>query len=241
MKFIKNHIKIIIFLVVCILTFLIYQKYQDKRVTYTSIGDGFASGINSFNDQSYGYSDYLKDYLEEKDILKNYYPNFSYSDMTIKDLYKDILLNAHDQENNNIRQVLRESNLLTISVGINDLIYQMDVNKNISKYQQKKIIEEIVENFDRAIEEIRKYYQNNIIIIGYYNFYPQNSVERNLLDNLNSGLKEYSEKNHLVFVDNSNLNTSLDEYLDNPNIFYPNYRGYEKIFNNICRDSNIGC
>lgn len=241
MKFIKKHIKMIIFLIVCILTFLIYQKFQDKRVTYTSIGDGFASGLNSFQDKSYGYSDYLKDYLEKKDLLKNYYPNFSYSDMTVKDLYKDILLNAHDENNNNIRQVLRESNLLTVSVGINDLIYKMDVDKNISEYRKKKIIEEIITNFDRVIEEIRKYYQNDIIVIGYYNFYPQNSVERILLNDLNSGLKEYSEKNNLTFVDNSNLNSNLDDYLDNPNIFYPNYRGYEKIFTNICRDADIGC
>lgn len=241
MKFIKKHIKLIIFLIVCMVTFFIYQKYQDQRVTYTAIGDGFAGGINSFHDKSYGYSDYLRDYLEKEDNLKNYYHNFTYSDMTIKDLYKDILLNAHDQENNNIRQVLRESNLLTISVGINDLIYKADVEKNISEYKETKIMEEIMDNFDRMIEEVRKYYQNDIIIIGYYNFYSQNSVERTLLDNLNKKLKEYSKKNHLIFVDNSNLNSNLDDYLDNPNTFYPNHLGYEKIFNNICSSSNIGC
>lgn len=241
MKLIKKHMKLFIFLLVCIITFLIYQKYQDKRVTYTSIGDGFAGGINSFNDKSYGYSDYLKDYLNKKEILKSYYHNFTYPDMTIKDLYKDILLNAHDQENNNIRQVLRESNLLTISVGINDLIYKMDVEKNISESKKEKILEEIMDYFDKMIEEVKKYYQNDIIVIGYYNFYSQNSVERTLLDNLNKNLKEYSEKNHLIFVDNSNLNLQLKDYLDNPNVFYPNYRGYEKMFNNICRSTHIGC
>ncbi len=241
MKFIKKHIKLIIFLLVCIIIFFIYQKYQDKRVTYTSIGDGFAGGINSFNDKTYGYSDYLKDYLDKKEILKSYYHNFTYSDMTIKDLYKDILLNAHDQENNNIRQVLRESNLLTISVGINDLIYKMDVEKNISESKKEKILEEIMNYFDKMIEEVKKYYQNDIIVIGYYNFYSQNSVERTLLDDLNRNLKEYSEKNHLIFVDNSNLESNLKDYLDNPNVFYPNYRGYGKIFNNICESTKIGC
>ena len=93
----------------------------------------------------------------------------------------------------------------------------------------------------KKVKNLLTYYQNDIIVIGYYNFYSQNSVERNLLDDFNSKLKEYSEKNHLIFVDNSNLESNLNDYLDNPNVFYPNYRGYEQIFNNICKSSSIGC
>lgn len=236
MKFIKKHIKLLIFVIVCIITFLIYQKFQDNKIVYTSLGDGFAIGINSFGDKSYGYSDYLKDYLKKEDVLKKYNNEFSYQDMMIKDLYKDILFNAHDKNNNNIRQVLRESSLLTISVGINDLIYKMDVNKNLTEYQQKKILTEIVESFDNMIKEIKKYYQNDIYIIGYYNFYPQKSVERNLLYNYNQEIIKYCQKNKLIYVDNTNIEKNLEKYINYSNSFYLNNNGYKQIFDNILEE-----
>ncbi len=234
----KKYLKIIFLFIIIIAIYIIYNQENKTKITYISIGDGFAVGLNSYQEPSYGYDDYLKDELSQKNLLNNYYSSFSYNDMRISDLHKDLLLNAHDEDNNNIRQALRESNLLTISVGINDLIYQMTINSPLTETNINKILTEIVDNLAITIDEIKHYYKNDIYLVGYYNFYPHNSVERKILDKLNSEYKEYCTKNNIYFVDNENLNSNLDQYLDNPNSIYPNVRGYKKIYSNISSKLN---
>ena len=68
MKFFKKHLKVIVFLIVCLLIYYIYINNNKTRINYISLGDGFAVGINSYNQKSYGYNNYLSDYL--KRLLK---------------------------------------------------------------------------------------------------------------------------------------------------------------------------
>lgn len=229
----KKLIKLFILIIISLSVYFIYNLKDTSTIIYTSLGDGFADGINSYGDKNYGYSNYISDNLKKEESLNRSYLNFTSKDMTINDLRSLILLNNHDNNQNNIRQVLRETDLLTISVGINDLIYKMNVENITTNHQKEKTITEIVDNLDITLQELQKYYQKNIYLIGYYNFYPQNSVERKMLESLNSKLKEYSMKNNLIFVDNSNMDKSLFLYLDNPNSIYPNIDGYKKISYNI--------
>lgn len=231
MKIIKKHLKLIVFVVTCILIYIIYANNSNiKNINYISLGDGYAKGINSYGENSYGYSDYLKDYYNENKRLNNYY-NYSEDDNKIKDLYNEIIVNRQDN-NESIKCSLREANILTISIGLNDLIYKKSIQDNINN-RKDKIIENIIIDLDQLIIEIKKYYKKDIYLIGYYNFYPQNSVERKLLDKLNYKYKGYSKKNNIIYVDNSNMNNKLNLYIDNPNSYYPNVEGYKKIFNNI--------
>lgn len=229
----KKLIKLFILIIISLSVYFIYNLKDTSTIIYTSLGDGFADGINSYGDKNYGYSNYVSDNIKKEESLNRSYLNFTSKDMTINDLRSLILLNNHDNNQNNIRQVLRETDLLTISVGINDLIYKMNVENITTNHQKEKTITEIVDNLDITLQEITKYYQKNIYLIGYYNFYPQNSVERKMLESLNSKLEEYSMKNNLIFVDNSNMDKSLSLYLDNPNSIYPNIDGYKKISDNI--------
>lgn len=229
----KKILKLFLIIMISLSVYFIYNLKNTSTIIYTSLGDGFADGINSYGDKNYGYSNYVSDNLKKEESLNRSYLSFTSKDMTINDLRSLILLNHHDDNQNNIRQVLRETDLLTISVGINDLIYKMNVENITTNHQKEKIITEIVDNLDITLQEITKYYQKNIYLIGYYNFYPQNSVERKMLESLNSKLEEYCMKNNLIFVDNSNMDNSLSLYLDNPNSIYPNIDGYKKISDNI--------
>lgn len=230
----KKTIKILILLLISLSVYFIYNTKSKRTINYVSLGDGFASGINAYHEKSYGYSDYLKDYLKKEHILGNY-NNFSYEDMMIKDIKKDIIINVHNN-NDNIKRALREADLLTISVGINDLIYEMNVNNVDSKLTQEKILTKIVNKIEESIKEIKKYYQKDIYLVGYYNFYPQNSVEKTLLDKLNRKYQQFCGKNNITFIDNHNLDNKLFNYLENPNCFYPNINGYEQIYKNIVEE-----
>ena len=96
MKFIKKYIRLIVLIITCLLIFIIYNNNDKKTINYISLGDGFAVGLNSYEQKDFGYSYYLKNYFESNDKLNKYY-DFSYKDIMIKDLYKDILL---DKKNN---------------------------------------------------------------------------------------------------------------------------------------------
>ena len=232
----KRFIKLIILIIISLSVYFIYNCKTDSKINYVSLGDGFAVGLNSYQANSYGYNAYIRDYLKKNNLLNNYNFSFAYEDMMINDLKKDILINVHDEENNNIRQVLRQANLLTISVGINDLIYQKEINYSLTELNIDRVLTKIVDNLNDTLKEVRKYYQGKIYLVGYYNFYPQNSVERKLLNELNNNYQQLNGKNNIIFIDNSNLNTNLSNYLENPNSFYPNTAGYSQIFNNILKN-----
>ena len=61
MKLIKKHIKLIVLIITCLLVYIIYDNNHTKSITYISLGDGFAVGLNSYETKDYGYSDYLSD------------------------------------------------------------------------------------------------------------------------------------------------------------------------------------
>ena len=67
---IKKHYKLIIFLLIIFVIFLIYKANHHNYFNYTSLGDGYALGISSYGEEDYGYSDFIKDRLQEEKKLK---------------------------------------------------------------------------------------------------------------------------------------------------------------------------
>ena len=66
---IKKHYKLIIFLLIVLLIFFIYKTNHNHYFNYTSLGDGYALGINSYGEIDYGYSDFIKDKLKKEKKL----------------------------------------------------------------------------------------------------------------------------------------------------------------------------
>ena len=162
MKFIKKHYKLIITIIVIFLIFLIFKLNNKNDQSYLSLGDGFALGKNSYGQIDYGYSDYFKDYLSENDYLNRYIKSFSTENMTITNLIDNIKVNKKiklNKQEYNLKQTLRESTILTLSIGLNDLIYQMTLSEDLTESNINKIIENIEKDFKKLIIEIKKYYQ----------------------------------------------------------------------------------
>ncbi len=143
MKFLKKHYKFLIFILVCLTIFLIFKINNHHNINYTSLGDSFALGEDAYGRVDYGYSDYVKDYLADEDMLNHYMKSFSTKETSINSLYQEIIVNKKITLNNhemNIKHTLRESNILTLSVGLNDLIYQLCITQNITDGAIDKII-----------------------------------------------------------------------------------------------------
>lgn len=233
MKFIKKHYKFLITISVCLTIFLIFQKNNHNNINYTSLGDSLSLGVDSYGQVDYGYSDYVNDYLLKENKSNKYLKSFSNSTYSIKSLYQDIIINKKINLNNktyNIKQTLRESNILTVSVGLNDLIYRLSITNNLRDTNIDKIISEIKIDFNLLITEIRKYYPYDIYVIGYYNIVPESNMYDKAIQKLNDIYKENKE---VIYIDTYNIFKNNKEYMPNFINYYPTRKGYEAISKEI--------
>lgn len=233
---IRKHYKLIIFLLVIFVIFLIYKENHNHYFNYTSLGDGYALGINSYSEIDYGYSDYIKDELLTDKRLKLYTKDFSKKDQSIEHLYESIKTNEKitiDSMEINLKQTLRESNLITMTIGLNDLIYHIAITPEMSEYQLNKIIEEIDNNINELINEIKKYYPKTIYIIGYPDIPIENIYIKEGINKLN---ELYQNTKGIVYISTTDVIYNSD-FL-NPNNIYPSKEGYKKIADKVLQKLN---
>ena len=232
MKFIKKHYKLIITIIVILLIFLIFKLNNKNNQNYTSLGDGYSLGKNSYGQRDYGYSDYFKDYLSTNNYLNRYIKSFSVETMTINSLIDNISINKKIVLNNkeyNLKQTLRESTILTLSIGLNDLIYQMSLSEELTDSTIDKIISNIEKDYKKLIREIKKYYQYDIYIVGYYSVNTNNYLNKGIrkLNNI------YRNDKDVIYIDTYTLFESNKSYRSRSQSIYPNNKGYEAISRQI--------
>lgn len=233
MKLIKKYKVLIIFILVCTSIFFIYKRNDKNNINYTSLGDALAIGVDSFGRVDYGYSDYVKDFLKEKDKLNQYIKSFSDENMSIEKLYEYILINKKIKLKNkeyNIRKTLRETEILTISVGLNDLIYNLNITNAKTEFKLDCIVSNITNEFNMLIKEIKKYYPGKIYIIGYYKSKMYSSLTNMGIDKLN---KMYQENNDVIYISTDDILNYDKDSFSNPDSYYPNRIGYQKISQKI--------
>lgn len=231
MKFIKKHKKLIMLILTIISIFFIYKINNKNNINYTTIGDGFSVGIDSYGVIDYGYSDYIKDYLEKNNKLNRYIKSFSYQNISIETLYEQILSNKKlklGEEEINIRKTLRETNILTLSIGLNDLLYQFNITKEQTPNSINSALKEIEKNFNNLIDEIKKYYPKEIYVMGYYNVILENEQLNKAIKSLN---KIYEKNENVIYVPTYELFKNNPSFCSNPNSIYPNRIGYQAIAN----------
>ena len=228
-------IKLAVLILSVPIIFLIYKTTNKNYINITILGDGLSQGINSYETIDYGYGEYLRDYYQNKNLLKNYTKDFTKSDMSIEMLNSYILINKKVNSNNkkdNIKHILTESSVIIMSIGLNDLLYKITLsNQKISTINT--IVDEVYDNLKKLINEINKY-NDKLCIVGYYESNKYNYK-------INYAITKYNEliKNtkNITFIDtNSYLKDS--KYLENPYSYYPNTQGYQQISSKIL--SKIG-
>jgi len=223
--------KILTILVVGLSVFLIYLGFKDEKIYYLSMGDYLALGTNSYGVKDYGYSDYIKDYIVETNKLE-IYVNYSNKNMRTIDLIKDIEDNVKIQvgdKQKTIQNALIKADILTLSIGMNDLLDNVKFNVDFSKNDLYDKLDEVLKDYEALFKLLRVYCKEKIILVGMYN-----SLEEELSD-------------FFKFADNkiANLASNYDikyisisdefkdiTYFEN-NKLYPNKLGHELIFNKI--------
>lgn len=207
--------KVLFLILVFLITFLIYYFNIDKKIYYVSIGDFLANGINNEEKIDNNYSDNIKNKYNKK--LKNYV-NYSYiDDYRVMDLINDINYNkqvTYGDSEYKIQNLLIKTNLITLSIGMNDLIYKKNIDYDY--------VDNLLEDIENLLILIRKYNKDKIYFLGFYDIINNESI----IKYANKKLYNICNKNKIKFVDISELN----KYIENG---YPTNEGYLYITNQI--------
>lgn len=236
MKILKN----LIIICVVALMLIIYITNKDEKIYYTSIGDGISLGINSNEKIDYGYSDYVKDYLNDIEKIEFYTKKFSNKDKRITDIINDIEDNIKIKENNKeitIKKVLMKSDLITISIGLNEILYKLN-NKDYNDYTMYEYVDQLLVDYEKLIDTIKKYCKEDILIIGYYNPFINKlnyKVANDIIIYSNNKLIDLCNKEGLHYVDLYNLFKNNRKMFINVNNYYPNIDGYKLISREIIK------
>ncbi len=206
--------KTILLILTIFLIIIIYNLFNTKKINYVMIGDNLS---NSLNDN---FNKYIYNYLEKSNRLGNF--NTLFSSNKIDKLIENIKINKTIRWNNKdyyIKKVLRESDLLIVSIGIIDLYNnydKYDINNNY------KYINKLYDNISNLIMEIKKYTKGKIVFLGYYNptdYYDSKTDE--LFYNLDYKLYQLMD-NDIIYIDLYNL-IKGNKYKDNNHIYLNSY------------------
>lgn len=213
-------IKLFILIILSSSVYFIYNITKDSKINILTLGDSLCEGINSYGNKDYSYLDYYMLDSRMGVVLKK---------ECSKDMSIEKMLNIVKYDSK-IKKELKESHYLVINLGYNDLLYKLSITENINIYKVKYIIDKIIMDYDELITEIKKYYDNEIIVIGYYKANTSNTY-------INYGISEinkYLKSNILIsYIDTYNLLKDSEKYFSNPNSYYPNSKGYMEIATKI--------
>ena len=233
--------KILCLLTICLLVYTIYYFNHNDKITYISIGDSLSVGIDSNSNTNYGYSNYLANYLKDKDLLKEYNNYFSTSGTRVIDLKNKLETNwtiTKDGKNLSLKKCLRDANLVTLSVGMDDILTSLTLStvsvENLSNKEITTIVDKTIDELDSLFKELRKYAKDDIIFIGFYNPLEEETLTtERLYTYLITKTKELSKSYDIEYLDIYNLFKKNKDYIDNPTNIYPTTEIYQMIATKI--------
>ena len=218
--FVGEKMKKILFLTLTfLLVFLIYFFNRDEKIYYVSMGDQISYGINNFNELDNNYSDNIKRYY--KKYLKRYINSSQLNDYRVMDLINDIKYNKTIIYNKNeykFQNLLIKANIITISIGMNDLIYKKNINDISYEY-----VDQLLKDIDDLFILIRKYNKDKIYFLSFYNIINNEEI----INYSNGKLQKICKKNNIEYVDISLLSNYILKNL------YPTNAGYDYITKKI--------
>lgn len=217
--------KIIFTIILFLSCYLIYSLTNNNNLNYLTLGDSLSKGVTPYFANGYGYSNYIVDYLKKNNKLNSYNDNFTSADYRITDLINMININ-YESNNQTINQAIHSADIITMSVGMQELYYKINTNDtNIYTY-----IDKMLEDTEHLFTLIRKNNNKRIYMLGYYN---TKNTNQDLFNYANIKLKEICKKHKITYVDTQSIFYKNTTYFENPNSFNPNLQGYYKIYEKI--------
>lgn len=228
--------KILTMLIIALAVFLIYLGFKDNDIYYLSIGDSLAYGTTPYGGKDYGYGEYVRDYLQDKDKLEVYVDGLVKPNKRTIDIIKDIKDNVEITVNGKkktFQNALIKADFITVSIGLNDFIGDLKIGSDFGIQDLYNRFEQAYIDMEDLFKLMREYCKEPIVLVGYYD--PTNSESlQDYFKYINQKTKELAEAYNITFVD---ITTPLQsgKYFENMNSFFPNKDGYQVIGKEIVK------
>lgn len=235
----KRYKLLLCFFIPFIFLVLIYFITKDTKIYYLSMGDFLAKGQLSDKENTKSYSYYVQKHLKKSKKLEyysNFYSNANYRSIDLLNIIKE----NKKLNNKTIKHELIKADVVTVSIGVNDLFYKLNIGIDFSSNNQSiyTYIDQVMVDINRFLHELRLSCKENIIILGYYN--PFINYSKELADNVepyvlyaNSKLIYLINKYNMKYVDLHKLFLYNKNCLPNYYSIYPNKKGQIMIANKI--------
>ena len=215
--------------------FLFGQTYPTSCMSsydYVALGDSYCAGQTPYDvTEGYSYSDMIDDKLESAGILGSYHKK-GVSGYTTTDLKGQLP---------SIKGILYQAEIVTIDIGINDILQMPEVQKYLSNPTAKNFdtaqaaatrkIPKVASNIKELINEIKDanpYSDPQIYIMGYFNALPDLPEFLPVIESLNVAINEAATEIGITYIDTM---AAIDEHLKEyfPGDIHPTVEGYKAI------------
>lgn len=205
----KKIIIILFLFLSCYICYYIYSITEDNKKYFLLVGDNIANNP----------------YLKEQSKISIINTDFINKDYRIIDILNIIKYNQEitiNKKSVSIHQLLKKSDVIIISIGMNDIYYKLNDNtKEIYTY-----LNNVVNNYELILKEINRYKHKEVIVLGYYNITNKNN---DLYTYTNYKIKRITNNYNYTFIDLNKIIHNNPKYLKKTNNFYLNNEGYKQI------------
>jgi lysophospholipase L1-like esterase len=209
------------------------KNINKEHFDYVALGDSLAAGQTPMKSLDKGYVDYLTSRFEQSQYNVEL-DNFGMSGYKTTNILNE-LFNPLNEKNASLLESISEAELVTIDIGANDLLAQLDaIQKNPALAQT--VLEGIGKNLFAILSRIDSINPGTkVYVMGYYNPFPhlpeaQQAALLPLLDALNQTIQNMAMMNGDIFVPTANvIGKHEKEYLPNPADIHLSLEGYQVV------------
>ena len=216
----------------------IIEGQEKKKVL--ALGDALAYGLVNDGTSSGGYNQLMANRLSDDFVLKNY-ANFSQKDLKATTLLENINSDLEIETSlgkTNIQDLIRKSDIITLSIGLNDLIandfFDATLYSTGNVSALKAIVDIMSQNVLNVSEKIRELNNDAVIIlVGQYNILQNDIVFSNYTEIFDAVYFYINDKYQNVCQSiNCHFVETYTVFKNNPSLlssdsYYPYQDGYQ--------------
>jgi lysophospholipase L1-like esterase len=209
------------------------KNIKKEQFDYVALGDSLAAGRTPYGEHKDGYVNYLASRFEQSQYNIEL-DNYGVSGYRTTHIQNE-LLNPANPKYKDLRESIRNAELVTIDIGANDLLAEL-AKIQANPTFAPTVLKGIGERLFVILSEIDKINPDTkVYVMGYYNPFPhwpeqQQAALMPLLDAFNQTIQSVASMNSDIFVPTAKVIEKHDkEYLPNPADIHLDIEGYQVV------------